>query len=107
MGEDANANVKDFFENVNNNFDAELDMQKLKKELRQKFDDYQKTMKYLLADAPIEVLCLPKPIETILLNEGFLRIYDLFNADFVKIKGLGAVRIRHLTTSLDKFFAML
>ncbi len=107
MGDDAKANVKDFFEDVNNNFELDIDMQKLKKELRQKFDDYQKTMKYLLADAPIEVLCLPKAIESILLDEGFLRIYDLFNADFVKIKGLGAVRIRHLTASLDKFFSML
>ncbi len=100
-------NVKESFENINNNFENDLDMVKLKEELRKRFHEYQTTMKFMLADAPIEVLCLNKQIEKILLDNGFLRIYDLFNIDFFKIKGLGAVRISNLTTSLDKFFSML
>lgn len=101
------SNVKENFENINNNFEKDIDMANLKEELRKKFHDYQTTMKFMLADAPIEILCLNTAIEKILLDQGFLRIYDLFNVDLVKIKGLGAVRIRNLTSSLDKFFSML
>jgi hypothetical protein len=101
------SNVKESFENINNNFEKDLDMAKLKEELKRKFADYQTTMKYMLADAPIEVLCLPSTTEKILLDHGFLRIYDLFDVDLVKIKGIGVARVRHLTSSLDKFFSML
>ena len=99
-------NVKETFENVNN-IEHDLDMAKIKEELRKSFQGYQNTMKYMLADAPIEVLCLPAIIERILLDEGFLRIYDLFNIDFIKIKGLGVVRVRQLAACLDKFFSMM
>lgn len=85
----------------------ELHLEKVRKEVLQKFEDYRNTLKFLAADAPIEVLCLPKPIESALLANGCLRIYDVFNMDFTKIKGLGVTRIRHLTASLDQFFAML
>ena len=100
-------NLKENDHDVNNNLEYQLDMQRLREELKKKFDEYQTTMKYMLADAPIQVLNLPTSVEKILLNEGFLRIYDLFNVDFVKIKGLGITRIRNLTSSLDKFFSML
>jgi guanylate kinase len=100
-------NVKENFENINSNFEKEIDIQKLKEELIKRFQDYQQTMKYLLADAPIEILCLPSTTEKILLDQGFLRIYDLFDVDFIKIKGFGVTRVGHLTTSLDKFFSML
>jgi hypothetical protein len=100
-------NLKEKFENINNNFEHDIDMAKLKQELKQKFDDYQNTMKFMLADAPIEVLCLNLKIQTILLDEGFLRIYDLFDVDLIKVKGLGVVRIKELTTRLDQFFSML
>lgn len=100
-------NVKESFENINNNFEKDLDMAKLKEELRKKFTDYQTTMKFMLADAPIEILCLNPKVERILLDEGFLRIYDLFNIDLVKVKGLGIVRIKELTARLDQFFSML
>ena len=42
-----------------------------------------------------------------LINHGCNRIYDLFDCDFTKIKGLGVSRIRDLTACLDKFFSML
>lgn len=100
-------NVKENFENVNNNFEHDVDMAKLKEELRKKFQDYQMTMKYMLADAPIQILCLQPIVEKILIDQGFLRIYDLFNVDLVKVKGLGVVRVKQLTACLDKFFSML
>ena len=100
-------NLKEKLENINNNFEADVDMARLKQELRKKFEDYQTTMKFMLADAPIEVLCLNSKLECILLNEGFLRIYDLFDVDLIKVKGLGVVRVKELTSRLDQFFSML
>lgn len=100
-------NVKENFGNINTNIEQDLDMAKLKEELRKSFANYQNTMKYMLADAPIAVLCLPPIIEKILLDEGFLRVYDLFDVDLLKIKGLGVTRVRNLTSCLDKFFSML
>jgi len=100
-------NIENIKENVEKNFEFDMRMKKLKEELAKKFEDYQKTLKFMAADVPIEVLCLPKPIEKILIDEGLLRIYDLFNLNFVEIKGLGVVRINQLTTRLDQFFSML
>ncbi len=94
-------------DDVNKNFDHDLKMQQLKDELIKKFADYRTTMAFMSGDAPIGVLCLPPAIENILLDNGLLRIYDLFNVDFVKIKGLGESRIRNLTARLDQFFSML
>lgn len=100
-------NVNKNIENVKENFEYDLEMQKLKKELFNKFEEYKKTINYMAADAPIEILCLPKKIESILLDQGFLRVYDLFNIDLIKIKGIGKTRIRDLTSCLDQFFSML
>lgn len=102
-----NHNLKESLENINNNLEFDIDMTRLKQELKKKFDEYQTTMKFMLADAPIQILCLNPRIEDILLNEGFLRIYDLFNADLIKVKGLGVVRVKELTSRLDQFFSML
>lgn len=109
MNENLNVkeNVENVKENVNESFEYDLDMARLKEELRNKFEEYRITMKYMLGDAPIEVLCLPPPLQNVLTDQGFLRIYDLFDVDLVKIKGLGVVRVKQLTSSLDKFFSML
>ena len=90
-----------------NNIEHDMMMAKLREEIVKKFNEYRVTMDYLIADAPISTLCLPKIIETSLFNHGCLRIYDLFNCDFTKIEGLNEIRIRHLTTCLDKFLSML
>lgn len=100
-------NVKENFDSINNNFEQDLDMARIKQDLKEKFQSYQTTMRYLAADAPIEVLCLPAGIEKALLDQGFLRIYDLFDVDLIKIKGIGIARVRQLTASLDQFFSML
>lgn len=101
-------------ENVNSYFKSEEDrkayeeqMEKIRVEVLQKFREYKTTLNYMAADASIEVLCLPKPIEKILLANKILRIYDFFDVDLTKIKGLGVIRIRQLAASLDQFFSML
>lgn len=99
--------VKDFFEGVSDTTRYDLDMEKLKQELKKSLDSYQSKLKYMLSDVPISVLCLSSSLEKLLIDKGFLRVYDLFDVDFVKIKGLGAIRIRQLTSSLDQFLSML
>lgn len=95
-------------EDVNKNFEKEFDMEKIRKELAQSFSQYKKTMKFMYADLPIQALCLPSRMENSLLKNGFLRVYDLFDLDFtkVKIKGLGRLGIRELTSRLDQFVSM-
>lgn len=92
---------------VKSNFEYEEKMKKIREEVAKKFSEYQTTLTFMAADAPLGILCLPAAIEKALLDHGCLRIYDLFNCDFSKVKGLGVARIRDLTTSLDKFFSML
>lgn len=94
-------------EPVKKNIEHDEHMKIIRQEVLKKFDNYRKTLNYMAADAPIEILGLPPVIESILIDNGLLRIYDLFDCDFTKIKGFGASRVRHLTTSLDKFFSML
>mgnify|MGYP001601849653 FL=1 len=102
-----NTNVSDDTQSVNNNIEYDFKMQKIREEVLKKFSEYSRTLNFMMADAPISILCLSKAIETSLTNHGCLRVYDLFDCDFTKVKGLGEVRIRDLTTSLDKFLSML
>lgn len=78
----------------------------IKEKVLMNLQNYHQNMKFMAADAPIEVLCLPKVIETILLNEGCIRIYDILNRDLAEIKGLGIKRSGDLTSRLNEFFAM-
>ena len=100
-------NIKENLNNVNSNLEYEIEINALKERLKKSFQEYEKTMKFMSADAPIQILCLPAPIEKVLLSNGCLRIYDVFNLDLTKIKGLGVARIRDLTARLDQFFSML
>jgi hypothetical protein len=102
-----NNSLKQTEQNINVKFENEMHMQKLREDLAKSFSQYQETLKYLAADAPIEILCLPKSIETLLLNGGCLRVYDVFNMDLAEIEGIGPVRLGHLTTCLNQFFSML
>lgn len=81
-------------------------IKKINKKLLESLQNYRNFVSYMAGDVPIGVLCLPKATEKALLNNGFLRVYDLFNADLAEIKGIGKVRIRDLTSSLDQFLAM-
>jgi hypothetical protein len=84
----------------------EKSMKKLREEIGKRFEEYRKTLSYMAADGPIEILCLPKVIENSLRDYGLLRVYDLLNVDFTKVKGLGVSRINQITSCLDKFFSM-
>lgn len=91
---------------VNKNIETEFNTQ-LKLEIVKKLGEYRKTMSYMAADAPISILGIPKCVENVLCNNGLLRVYDLFDCDFTKIKGLSKSRINDLTTSIDEFLSML
>lgn len=92
---------------VNQKFEYDDNLKRIREQVVNKFIEYRKTIDYLAADAPIATLCLPTVIENALLAHGCLRIYDLFDCDFTEVKGLGVRRIGDLTSSLDKFFSML
>lgn len=81
----------------------ESDYKKINKEMGASIKQYKKTMSYMAGDAPIGVLGLPKCIETILTNQGFLRVYDLLDTDLIKIKGIGKSRVQRLASSLNEF----
>ena len=84
----------------------EKEMKKIAKNLDKSLKYYRQNIAYLAGDAPISLLCLPKTIEKILLDNGLDRIYCLFDRDLTEITGLGDVRIRDLTARLKQFFAM-
>lgn len=90
----------------NNKIEYDMQMKKIKENLLKSLQDYRKTMKYMVSDAPIAILCLPKGIEKILLDNGFLRVYDLFDRDFTEVKGLGIVCAGKITTCLNQFVSM-
>lgn len=82
------------------------DIIKINKKFLESLENYRKLLNVLGGDMPIGCLCLPKKVEKILTDNGFLRIYDLINTDFTKVEGLNAAAVRNLTTRLDQFFAM-
>lgn len=87
--------------------DKDIILAKIRKDLFESLEKYRKTMLFMLGDAPLSVLCLDKATENCLYNHGASRLYDIFNMDFTKVKGLGKTRIRNLTACLDQFFSML
>ena len=86
--------------------DKEFLISKIREGVLKKLSEYEKSIKYMSGDAPISILCLPKQIETPLLNHGLNRVYDLFDCDFTEVKGLGVGRIKRLTACLDEFLTM-
>lgn len=80
--------------------------EKVAERLQKDFAHYKQTLAFLGSNVPIETLCLPKAIETILKKQNYLRVCDLLCEDFTKIKGLGNVRLRYLTSRIDEFFSI-
>jgi hypothetical protein len=74
--------------------------------LKEDMAHYRKLICYMEANVPIQVLCLPKALETALLSDGCLRVYDLLNRDLRKIKGVGKRRLDFLTSRLDEFLTI-
>lgn len=79
------------------------ELKKIQKNFLKQINSYKNFIRQCELDAPLEVLCLPDAILTILRREGINRVFDLTGRDFAKIKGLGAVRIGILQTALAKF----
>lgn len=75
-------------------------------EFKKNLAHYRQVMSFLGANVPIEVLCLPKRIESALIREGFIRVYDLIRIDFREIKGVGKVGSEVLASRLDEFFTV-
>lgn len=86
--------------------DFEVAIKDSQDRLKEDLSHYRNVMYFLGANVPIETLCLPKTIETILIEDGCLRVYDLINRDFTKIKGLGSKRLALLTARLDEFLSI-
>ena len=95
---------------INNKEDFESFKMKIAQEVNNKLvkehEQYRKTLTYMSGDVPLGVLCLPAILEGILLEAGCLRVYDLFNRDLTKIKGIGETRSRDLSARLDQFLSM-
>lgn len=81
-------------------------IRKINKKLLESLENYKDIVRYMGADLPIGCLCLPQKYEKKLLENGILRVYDLFNRDLAKIKGIGKVGVGHITTSLQQFVPM-
>lgn len=79
---------------------------KLNDDLINSLNRYQKTISYLVGDAPIGALCLPKHIEKKLLADGCLRVYDLLDRDLSKVEGFNKSIIDDLTSRVNKFLSM-
>ena len=75
-------------------------------DVKKNLDHYRKTLHYMGANVPVQVLCLPKAVEKLLIKEGFIRVYDLISRDLSEIKGLGDRRLDLLTSRLDEFFTV-
>lgn len=93
--------------NVNNFFEKDESMKAIKEEISKSFHRYQKTLTYMIADAPLSVLCLNKSTEKFLISNGFLRVYDIIDLDLTKVKGITDSAIRDLTSRLNEFISMI
>ena len=85
---------------VNEGFTAE------RERMKEDFAHYRRTLMYLGANVPVQVLCLPPAIENALIADGCLRVYDLINRDLREIKGIGKGRLALLTSRLDEFLTV-
>ena len=75
-------------------------------DINESFAYYKDILSFMGADVPIEALCLPQGIITILRREGIRRVYDLFNRNLGEIKGLGPAREELLTSRLHEFISV-
>jgi DNA-directed RNA polymerase alpha subunit len=78
------------------------ELKKIGKNFLKQIETYQSFIKQSELDLPIEVLCLPSAILTILKREGISRVFHLSGRDLTKIKGIGGSRLSILQTSLNK-----
>lgn len=99
--------MSEFEKSIDNNLLDEMQMKKLKDEISKCLKNYEKTIKYMVQDAPIQILGLPRNLQKKLIKNNCLRIYDFIELDFGKIEWLDDVDIRDLTARLNEFLSML
>lgn len=77
-----------------------------KPDLKKDIAHFRRTLSFMGANVPIQVLCLPKALEKSLLKQNILRVYDLIDRDLTKIEGVGSAWLELLTSRLDQFFTV-
>lgn len=75
-------------------------------DISKEIEHYRTLLSFMSANVPIEVLCLPKAIITILRKNDIIRVYDLINHRLDGIKGLGEERIDLIRARCDQFFSV-
>ena len=81
---------------------------KINKELFDRMKSYRNTLNVLACDAPISVLCLPPNLESILLKNNLVRVFDLIYGDvnLAEVKGIGEVYGNLLTSRINEFLSI-
>lgn len=74
--------------------------------LKREAQRYAEVMRRMEADVPVEALCLRKRTESLLLEHGILRVFELLDFDLTEIEWLDAVARRDLTARLHQFLSM-
>lgn len=80
----------------------EKELKKIQKNFFKQISNYKDYIRQCELDLPIEALCLPAAILTILKREGITRVFHLSGRDLAKIKGIGGSRLNTLQASLNK-----
>lgn len=91
---------------MDNNEIMMMEMQNIKHNFLKQVSDYKNYLHNASLDVPIEVLCLPKSINKILLRNGLSRVKDIPAFDLTEIKGLGEKSITLIRFRIDEFLSM-
>ena len=78
------------------------DVKKIGKEVLKTVKTYANVLKIMACDMPIESLCLPKELNSILIKAGYLRVYDILDINLTEIKGVGVVRANMISARLQE-----
>ena len=66
---------------------------------------YRLGITFEVGNVPIETLCLPKTINTILKKNNFLRVRDLIGIELHSIDGIGRNRAEIISRKIRTFFS--
>lgn len=77
-----------------------------KEDVKKNLEHYRKTLSYMGANVPIQVLCLPKSLEKSLIRARLVRVYDLISCNLAEIEGIGPKSLDLLASRLDEFFSV-
>ena len=77
-----------------------------KVDVKKELAHYRNVLSFMGANVPVEVLCLPQSVITILHKHDIVRVYDLIDHSLDGIKGLGKNRIDLIRARCDEFFSV-